>query len=209
MELYKTVAETVSVEQVIERSRFIAHIMPVETREAAEGFIQAIRSTHKSATHNVPAYIIGEQGELQWASDDGEPSGTSGAPILHMLVKEGLTNIVVVVTRYFGGTKLGPGGLVRAYTGTVKLALEEAKICAVYDMTSIVVEMDYTFLSKLQNRAGVLEIDIADIIFGEKVTATLIVAKEKIENTKQILIDMTGGTCIILKESKARKMKLI
>ena len=106
---YKTVAEEASAEQIIEKSKFIGYIRSVESRDEAEAFIKEIRTMHKNATHNVPAYIIGEKSQLQWASDDGEPSGTSGAPMLHLLAGEGITSVVIVVTRYFGGIKLGTG----------------------------------------------------------------------------------------------------
>lgn len=116
--LYKTIAKEAEATQIIERSRFIAHVKPVETREEAENFITEIKAKYRDATHNVPAMVIGDKLQIQWASDDGEPQGTSGAPMVQMLVKEGITNIVVVVTRYFGGIKLGTGGLVRAYTSS-------------------------------------------------------------------------------------------
>ena len=109
MILYKTVMEEAEAEQTIEKSRFISHIKPVTSKEAAEEFIAEIRASYKTATHNVPAFVIGNKMQLQWASDDGEPQGTSGAPIVQMLVKEGITNVAVVVTRYFGCIKLGTG----------------------------------------------------------------------------------------------------
>ena len=126
MILYKTVAKEAHVEQEIRRSRFIAHIAPVADRTEAEAYLAAVKRQYKDATHNVPAMILGPGQEIQWASDDGEPQGTSGAPILQMLAKHELTNVIAVVTRYFGGTKLGTGGLIRAYTGSAALALEAA-----------------------------------------------------------------------------------
>ena len=132
MKLYKTVAKEATAEQIIEKSRFITYVKPVSTKEEADEFIAAIKKKHKDATHNVPAMVLGEKFQVQWASDDGEPQGTSGAPIVQMLVQEGITNVVIVVTRYFGGIKLGTGGLVRAYTGSAKLGLEAAGI---YEVT--------------------------------------------------------------------------
>ena len=129
MVYYKTAAKYGEVEQTIEKSRFIGYIKPVQNREEAEAFIAEIRALHRSATHNVPAYVIGEKSEMQWASDDKEPSGTAGAPILHLLNGEGITNVAVVVTRYFGGIKLGTGGLARAYGGTARLALYSGGSC--------------------------------------------------------------------------------
>lgn len=150
MELYKTIKKEASETQIIEKSRFIANAKPVETRKEAEDFIAQIKGQYKDATHNVPAMVIGTGSQIQWASDDGEPQGTSGAPIVQMMVSEGLTNLVVVVTRYFGGTKLGTGGLVRAYTGSAKLAVEAAGICSVIKASRITVQIDYTYLSKIQ-----------------------------------------------------------
>ncbi|MDD3168376.1 MAG: YigZ family protein, partial [Eubacteriales bacterium] len=138
---YKTIMKEAEAEQIIDKSRFIGHVQPVESREEAEDFIAAIRSKHRAATHNVPAIVIGDRYQLQWASDDGEPQGTSGAPIVQMLVKEGITNIAVVITRYFGGIKLGTGGLVRAYTGTTKLTLEESGVCAVKELDELIVKL--------------------------------------------------------------------
>ena len=99
MELYKTIRQVATAEQIIEKSKFIAHAMPVSDRAEAEAFIAAVKTKYKDATHNVPAMVIGDKSQIQWASDDGEPQGTSGAPIVQMLVSEGLTNLVIVVTR--------------------------------------------------------------------------------------------------------------
>ena len=154
MELYKTVSGPGEAEQIIDKSRFIAHVMPVETKDEADAFLSEIRSRYKDATHNVPAFVIGDKFQIQWGSDDGEPQGTSGAPMVQMLVKEGITNVAVVVTRYFGGIKLGTGGLVRAYTGSAKLGLEAAGICRVMEIVRLKVRMDYTHLAKVQNAAS-------------------------------------------------------
>ena len=128
MILYKTVAGEATAEQTIEKSRFITYVKPVSSREEADAFVKEIKAKHKDATHNVPAMVIGDKMQIQWASDDGEPSGTSGAPMVQMLVSEEITNVCLVVTRYFGGIKLGTGGLVRAYTSSAKLGIEAAGI---------------------------------------------------------------------------------
>ena len=154
MELYKTVRGESEVTQIIEKSKFIAHVRHVETREEADEFVSEIRSRYKDATHNVPAMVIGDKFQIQWASDDGEPQGTSGAPMVQMLVKEGITNIAIVVTRYFGGIKLGTGGLVRAYTGSAKAGIEAAGICSVQEICSVKIKTDYPYLAKLQNMAS-------------------------------------------------------
>ena len=151
MTYYRTAAKYSEAEQIIEKSRFIGYIRPVESREEAEAFISEIRALHRGATHNVPAYVIGEKSELKWASDDKEPSGTAGAPILHMLEGEKITNVVIVVTRYFGGIKLGTGGLARAYSSTARMALDAAGIAEVKEMDLLSFRLDYTYYGKLQN----------------------------------------------------------
>lgn len=199
---YKTVFKEAEAEQIIDKSRFIGHVKPVESREEAEAFIAEIRSKHKAATHNVPAFVVGDQFQLQWASDDGEPQGTSGAPIVQMLVKEGITNIAVVVTRYFGGIKLGTGGLVRAYTGTTKRALEESGVCAVKELDELKIRIDYTFLGKLQNLASNGKFEVSDTIFEDMVTVVLVTDPENTEEVRTMLSNLTGGSGTILSESK-------
>lgn len=196
MELYRTVYKEAEATQIIERSRFIAHIKPVESREEAEAFIGEIKAKYRDATHNVPAMVIGDGFQIQWASDDGEPQGTSGAPIVQMLVKEGITNVVVVVTRYFGGIKLGTGGLVRAYTSSVKLVLEEAQVCGVMEMCKVTAEIDYTHLARLQNLAGA-DFAIDNIEYGEKVTIDLLAETEKKEELLGMISNLTSGTAVI------------
>lgn len=188
-------------EQTIDRSRFIGQVKPVESREDAEEFIARVRWRHKTATHNVPAFIIGDQFQLQWASDDGEPQGTAGAPIVQMLVKEEITNIAVVVTRYFGGIKLGTGGLVRAYTGTVKLALKESGICAVKEQNKLKVKMDYTFHGKLVNLASNGKFEVTNAAFEDMVTVDLVMEPEDTQEIKKLISNLTAGRGIILSET--------
>jgi len=189
-------------EQVIDKSRFIGHVKPVESREAAEEFIATIRTKHKAATHNVPAFVIGDQFQIQWASDDGEPQGTSGAPIVQLLVKEGITNIAVVITRYFGGIKLGTGGLVRAYTGTTKLALAASGIGAVKELDEVKMKLDYTFHGKLQNLALNGKFQVRNTVFADMVTVDLIMEPEKTEEIKTMISNLMGGSEILLSERK-------
>lgn len=199
---YKTVAGEAEAEQVIDRSRFISYIAPAFSREEAEAFIAKIRSMHKQANHNVPAFIIGEKSELKWCSDDGEPQGTSGAPMLQMLEREGLTNLVVVVTRYFGGVKLGTGGLVRAYTGSAKLAVEAAGIHEVQDMDFLTVQLDYSFLGKVQNMEREGEFSISDTSFTDVVQLCLTCTPEYNETLKGLLSEWTGGSYLLLEEER-------
>ena len=204
MELYRTIKKHVSETQVIEKSKFIAHARPVESREEADAFVAEIRAQYKDATHNVPAMIIGNSGQIQWASDDGEPQGTSGPPMLQYLASQGLTNLVVVVTRYFGGTKLGTGGLVRAYSSSAKMAVEAAGICSVMEVCKIKAVVDYTHLAKIQQAAAADLQDrdqgfvITDIGYGEKVQIELIAAIENQEQVMGILANITSGGAEIL-----------
>ena len=216
MELYKTIRKEASETQIIDKSRFIAHAIPVETREEAESFIAGIKGQYKDATHNVPAMVIGAGSQIQWASDDGEPQGTSGAPMVQMMVSEGLTNLVVVVTRYFGGIKLGTGGLVRAYTGSAKLAIEAAGICSVLDVCRMTVQIDYTYLSKIQqlsqhdlqqtsqqkmqgsDNAGGGGFALGEIKYGEKVCVEILTPVENEKATLDLLANMTSGSAEVI-----------
>jgi uncharacterized YigZ family protein len=199
---YLTVRREATAEQVIEKSRFIAHVKPVETREEADLFIKQIKSMHRGATHNVPALVIGEKFEHQWASDDGEPQGTSGVPVLQMMVKENITNTVIVITRYFGGIKLGTGGLVRAYTSSAKLGLEAADVCQVADMNVLKIKTEYTYLGRIQNLEQSGEFMIRDAIYEDQVTLDLVIEPEKTEDIKCILSDLSGGKYTVLEYRK-------
>ncbi|MCI8610096.1 MAG: YigZ family protein [Firmicutes bacterium] len=193
MKLYSTVYKEGTAEQIIEKSRFIAYVRPVENRQQADDFIAAIKKKHKDATHNVPAMVIGDKFQIQWASDDGEPQGTSGAPIVQMLVKEGITNVAVVVTRYFGGIKLGTGGLVRAYTSSAKLGLAAAELCDVEARTVLSYEAEYTHLTKIQNLAGEGAFQIEDLTYTDLVTLKISCQPEEGEAVLSMLSNLTAG----------------
>lgn len=205
MERYKTVRKEASESQTIEKSRFIAHVKPVESREEAEEFIARIRAQYRDATHNVPAMVLGDQAQIQWASDDGEPQGTSGAPMVQLMVGEGLTNLVIVVTRYFGGIKLGTGGLVRAYSSSARLAIDAAGVCSVCSVCRIKAQVEYTYLDRITKKAS-MALDqpgafvIGDTEYGEKVTMTLLCQEEDGETLRSMLANLTSGTAAILEE---------
>jgi len=201
MEIYRTISGEAEATNIIEKSRFIAHVRPVQTREEADAFIEEIKGRYRDATHNVPAMVVGEKSQIQWASDDGEPQGTAGAPVVQMLIKEGITNIAVVVTRYFGGIKLGTGGLVRAYTSSVKLALEKAGLCGVMEMCSLEVEVEYTYLAKFRSMAGEV-FDIAHLEYGEKVTMNMHIKTEDEDRIKRLINDVTSGRAVLKKTEK-------
>ncbi len=199
---YITVANEAEAEEVIERSRFIAHIKRVQSREDAEDFFASVRSEYKDATHNVPAFVIGEKQELQWASDDGEPSGTSGAPMLQMLVKEGLTNVAVIVTRYFGGVKLGTGGLVRAYTGVLRKALDKAGKYEERDYRSLRFRLPYSKLAKVQKSAGDLGFEIEDTVYEDELIITVKYESEREDSVIAGLTDMLSGSLVIMDDDR-------
>ena len=198
---YKTAAEAAEAEQIIERSRFIAFVRPVSSKEEADAFFAEIRAMHRSATHNVPAFVIGDKMQLQWASDDGEPQGTAGAPIVQMLVKEGITNTAVMVTRYFGGIKLGTGGLVRAYTGSAKAALEAAGIAEVKERIIFEIRTAYSYLPKLQKVEGD-RFRIEEISYADTVRIRVSADPEQRESVLTFLADLTAGSAEVLFEKE-------
>lgn len=220
MELYKTVRKQAEAVQVIDKSRFIAHVFPVESREEADAFLAEIREKYKDATHNVPAMVIGDKSQIQWASDDGEPQGTSGAPMVQMMVKEGLTNLIVVVTRYFGGIKLGTGGLVRAYTSSAKLGLEAAGVCSVREMAELTVKIDYPYLAKIQNMASeqldLEEADregeenlsnfrIANIQYTDKIEIKIQTFPGSLTNVELLFQNITSGKAEVISQTTVRE----
>lgn len=193
MRRYRTLAKEVTVEQTVERSRFLAHARPVASREEAEAFLAHIREEYADATHNVPAMVLGEHSEIQWASDDGEPQGTSGAPMVQLLVKEDLTNVVIVVTRYFGGVKLGTGGLVRAYTGAAQKAIEAAGIREVRERFRRRVSIEYTHLGPVEHALGERGYTVEDKVFAERVSLVITADREKEEDLLELLSGLTKG----------------
>lgn len=220
MELYKTVRKQAEAVQVIDKSRFIARVCPVESREEADAFLAEIREKYKDATHNVPAMVIGDKSQIQWASDDGEPQGTSGAPMVQMMVKEGLTNLIVVVTRYFGGIKLGTGGLVRAYTSSAKLGLEAAGVCSVREMAELTVKIDYPYLAKIQNLASeqldLEEADregeenlsnfrIANIQYTDKIDMQIQTFPGSLKNVELLFQNITSGKAEVISQKTVRE----
>ena len=202
MYLYKTIYEYAEAEYVVQKSRFIAHASPADTPEEARLFVNEIKEKYKDATHNVPAFVCGAGMEHQWASDDGEPSGTSGMPMLKLITGDELTNLVVVVTRYFGGIKLGTGGLARAYSHAASLAIEKAGICEVRESVLLRYSFDYSHLAKLQNLATGSGFEISNIEYAESVSADLKCESERGDELKSMMADLTGGKAILLHEAK-------
>lgn len=199
---YRTLLKPGMAEIVIEKSKFIGYSAPVSSEEEAQNFIEEIKTRHKDATHNVPAYIIGLRGEIQRYSDDGEPAGTAGIPVLEVLKKEGLRNVAVVITRYFGGIKLGAGGLVRAYTKGTKVALEAGKIITKRRYQITQVTTDYTLLGKLQNEILQNGYFIKEIQYDHLVHLFVYVKIEQIDMFKSQLTEWTNAKCQIVEKDQ-------
>lgn len=179
LQKYYTVKGYGENEIIIEKSRFICYINRATTEEEAVQFIQKIKKKHWDATHNCSAYIIGEHDQIQKANDDGEPSGTAGIPMLEVLKKKGLKDTVAVVTRYFGGIKLGAGGLVRAYGKAVSEGLKAAGIVERRLARIMHVTIDYTWLGKVENELRSSIYMIKDIHYSENVELEIFVDETK------------------------------
>lgn len=187
-------------ETAVEKSKFIAYTRPVADREEALAFFDEIRGLHRDATHHVPAYALGQDGSTLWASDDGEPQGTAGAPILNLLAGNGLTECAVMVVRYFGGVKLGPGGLLRAYTAAARGALEDAGMHPAAERTTWTLEVDYPYLSKLEAMASEGWFELAEADYGEKVVLTIEFPQGSRGDLWDRVRDLTSGSVKILTE---------
>ena len=190
---YQIIYEGGSDEIVEKKSRFIAHVFPVHSEEEAAGHIEQIRKKYWDARHNCSAFIIGSRGELTRCSDDGEPSGTAGRPMLEVLTGSGIRNIAVVVTRYFGGTLLGTGGLVRAYTQAVKEGLAHCETGILRKGCELEVTTDYNDVGKLQYYFGQQGIVPMDSIYAENVKFILLIPVEKEEKVRKNLTETTCG----------------
>lgn len=192
---YKTIQGDGLAETEIKKSRFLCHLKRVETEEEAKAFIQSIKKEHWKANHNCSAYLIGEHSEIQRSSDDGEPSGTAGVPMLEVLKKNELINVCVVVTRYFGGIKLGAGGLIRAYSHAVSDGLQTVGLVMGKLQQEVVLDLDYSLLGKLQNTLPAST--IKETLFAEKVTVICAVDEEKVPAFEAGIIDLLQGQVTI------------
>lgn len=175
------------------KSRFIANTRPVESEEEAIAFIEEMRKKYWDARHNCSAYVIGTRGQLQRCSDDGEPAQTAGRPMLDVLLGEKVCNICVVVTRYFGGTLLGTGGLVRAYSGAVQEGLKNSVIVEKMPGLRVRVETDYNGIGKIQYIAGQMGLHTMDTEYTDKVVMTLLVPDEEAGSFTAAVTERTGG----------------
>ncbi|MCM3628834.1 YigZ family protein [Paenibacillus glycanilyticus] len=197
LERYSTVREQGSREIVIKKSRFIGFAKPVETEEEAVQFIDEIKRLHRSATHNCSAYVVGERDQHQKASDDGEPSGTAGKPILEVIKHKGLKNVAVVVTRYFGGIMLGAGGLVRAYTDGAVAGIEAAGEIVQVLHREVFVDVDYTWYGKVENELHGRGTRLGGTEFTDRVTVKCLPVVSEADAFVAWITDLTQGQAVI------------
>jgi len=194
---YLTIKGSDSEEQIIQKSRFIGYAARAESEEEALAFIQEIKRKHYDATHNCSAYLIGEHDQIQKANDDGEPSGTAGVPILEVLKKQNLKDTVAVVTRYFGGVKLGAGGLIRAYSSSTSLAVQAAGVVRRELMQGFSVSIEYPLLGKVENALRQSDYVLEDIRYLEKVECIVYASENEADAFQEWMIDLTNGQAAI------------
>lgn len=196
MKEYKTVEFESKDEFVEKKSRFIGYVKPVKTQEEATNFINSIKSKHWDATHNVSAFVLREN-NIQRSSDDGEPSGTAGVPTLDVLLKENLVDVCVVVTRYFGGTLLGAGGLIRAYSHSSKIAVEAGHIITMAPCKVLSVSVDYSFYDRLNILLSEFNANIENSEFTDNVTVTFSVRENTVTLLQDKLTQLSNGKYIL------------
>ena len=188
---YKTLRQSSSDEFIVNKSRFIGYAAPVQTEEEALAFLQGIRTKHKDATHNCYAYVIGQNAGIMRYSDDGEPGGTAGLPMMEVIKAQGVVNCCVVVTRYFGGVLLGAGGLVRAYTQGCVVGLKAAQVVVMEPSQRYICEVAYSLWDKVQHAMKSLPVQLVGSEFSTAVTFTLLIREKDAE---QVLADLTRVT---------------
>jgi len=200
--MYKTLAHSGEFKQVIERSTFIARAEHIESEEEAQKVIGEEKKKYPDARHCCWAYILGEGSDRLRYSDDGEPQGTAGLPMLDVLKKQGITNTVLAVTRYFGGILLGTGGLTRAYSSSATGAIESGTVAVMTETLEITVEVDYSLLPRLTNYLKGKEVKTKNTEYLEKVIVHLLVRAEEGESIKTSITDCLYGKCVIKEAAK-------
>lgn len=198
---YKTIKNRACADFVERKSQFIGNIAPVKTSEEAVNFINEIRSQHRKATHNVYAYVLREGNTTRY-SDDGEPSGTAGMPVLDVLLKEGLTDVCVVATRYFGGILLGGGGLVRVYSHTSKIAVEASEIMVMCNCFKFSAQMDYNLYGKVSYVLPDYDVKVTKTDFLDNVKMEFLVKSELSDKLSKKLTDICNGQISLCKSTE-------
>lgn len=188
-----TIKQAHSIENVISKSRFIAYIKPVSTENEAKAFIDEIKTKHKDATHNCSAYTVGPEMNIQKANDDGEPSGTAGIPMLEILKKLEIHNVCVVVTRYFGGIKLGAGGLIRAYSGAVRDVIYDMGRVELREAIPVTVTLDYDQTGKFEYELASTTFLLREQFYTDKVSYQIDVVKNEYDTFIDFLNRITSG----------------
>ena len=193
LQKYRTIKEDNQHEVEIKKSRFICFLKRIETEEEAKAFIQQIKKEHWKANHNCSAFVLGDHHEIQRSSDDGEPSGTAGVPMLEVLKKNDLINVCAVVTRYFGGTKLGAGGLIRAYSGSVAQAIVHTGIVEGRLQQEVFVQLDYSNWGKMENFIASENLAIKDTQFTDRVVVICMVDENQVDDFEAQVTDLLNG----------------
>lgn len=194
---YITFKENGTVQEEIKKSKFICHVKRVSSEEEARNFINAIKKEHYKATHNCSAFIIGEHSDIKRTSDDGEPSGTAGVPMLGVLENHHITNSCVVVTRYFGGIKLGAGGLIRAYASSVAQAVREIGLVEIKEQVVLGITLTYSQYQEFANFLKDHQLAEQDPMFTDQVMTTIFVDKENTNSITAALVELYNGKVII------------
>lgn len=195
MKSYKTIlkSKVFTAEYEINKSKFIATVKQVESEEEARDFLSTVKKKFYDATHNCSAWILGVNGDKQKSNDDGEPSGTAGNPILETIKKNELVNVIVIVTRYFGGIKLGAGGLIRAYSHTASLGLNESQIVTMTPMQQLKITIDYNFLATIENWIRNNQLQLENTDYADNVTLNLLLMPEEVQMRLTQLTDLTSA----------------
>ncbi|MFI9583287.1 YigZ family protein [Streptomyces sp. NPDC052236] len=196
-EQYRTVARAGVHETEVSRSRFICALAPAATEAEAQAFVARVRKEHPTATHNCFAYVIGAEAAVQKASDDGEPGGTAGVPMLQMLMRRDVRYVVAVVTRYYGGVKLGAGGLIRAYGGAVGEALDAVGTLTRRRFRLVNITVDHLRAGKLENDLRAMGRDVRAVRYAEGVTFELGLPDADLGAFRAWLADATAGTAVV------------
>lgn len=199
---YRTVNLQGESEYIVQKSRFLTYVRRTETEEEAIDFINEIKKIHHNATHNCSAYLIGEHDEIQKANDDGEPSGTAGVPMLEVLKKQNLQDVTVVVTRYFGGIKLGSGGLIRAYGRATSEGIAATGIveCKLHHLMKV--SIDYTWLGKVENEVRQSAYPLHEMAYADQVELFIHVPQQQVEQFENWITELTNGQSVITTERK-------
>ncbi|NGN62791.1 YigZ family protein [Streptomyces sp. A7024] len=193
-EQYETVAREGVHETEVNRSRFICALAPVATEAEAQDFIARVRKEHPAASHHCTAYVIGADGAIQKGDDDGEPGGTAGLPMLQMLLRREVRNVVAVVTRYFGGTKLGAGGLIRAYGGAVGAALDAVGTVTRQRFRLLTVTVDHQRAGKVENDLRATGRSVRGVRYGAEVDIDVALPEPELPAFRAWLADVTAGS---------------